>query len=504
MRRRLEVEDVTPTPEHFVKSISEQGYRLETAIADLIDNSISAGADMVEVLLDTESRPFTLFIADNGRGMTEDELRGAMRFPSRSLEETRAKSDLGRFGLGLKTASFSQTRCFSVLSRDLNSADFKGRTWDVAVLREHGWKLKVESSDEVAALLHHYRLVSDSLLGGFSSAFHPRTVVVWKGLHKFESYIENRNCADVLKAELSGTTRAYLSLVFHKFMERSTKPLKIRLNNSEVTSFNPFPTDSAGVRRLSGKNRKFGKDTIIVQGFVLPISSVDDVKNGSNRWVPPGKNLMDLEGIYIYRGERIILFGGWLGLAGRSPRMQLARLRVELGNAVDHLLHLNVAKSQVELPYDLREGFAEYVSDLRAEAEKEYLNRTIRSFRGPNETHEALIKTSATNKGAQMMINPSFPLVGALQKSLSDKQALLVKAIFRMINKELNSIRKVHEDIVFSEVNGEVNISKQEFLDIISGLLDEGWSKEFVRSQVIEKFGYDVGSLPDEVRKLIQ
>ena len=101
-------EDVTPNPEFLIKSISEQGYSFEAALADLIDNSISADASQIEILIDTNKTPYTLFIADNGKGMNEAELKNCMRFPSQSPDDVRVNSDLGRFGLGMKTASFSQ------------------------------------------------------------------------------------------------------------------------------------------------------------------------------------------------------------------------------------------------------------------------------------------------------------------------------------------------------------------------------------------------------------
>jgi histidine kinase/DNA gyrase B/HSP90-like ATPase len=226
---KLEVESLTPEPAEFIRSIAEQGYRLETAIADLIDNSISADADKVEVILDTESRPFTLYIADNGRGMDEATLKAAMRFPSGSMKNTRDVSDLGRFGLGLKTASFSQTHCFTVMARAQGSEDFKARTWDLELLAKHGWALKVESRDEVAKLQVDYRSTRSAFLGDFEGSFIPKTVVVWRGLHKFENYITEHSAADVLKKELSETTRNYLSVVFHRFMERRESALQIRL-----------------------------------------------------------------------------------------------------------------------------------------------------------------------------------------------------------------------------------------------------------------------------------
>ena len=131
----IKSEDASPNPEYLIKSIAEQGYSLETSLADLIDNSISAKADKIEILVDTDTEPFRLFLADNGEGMTEDELKNNMQFPSNSPENSRLNSDLGRFGLGMKTASFSQTRKFTVLSKKKGEKKYNGRTWDVNFLK---------------------------------------------------------------------------------------------------------------------------------------------------------------------------------------------------------------------------------------------------------------------------------------------------------------------------------------------------------------------------------
>ena len=153
-------ETVNPHPSYLIKSISEQGYRLETSLADLIDNSVAAGADAAEVLVSASEEPFTLFLADNGNGMTEKVLRESMRFPSASPDHSRKDSDLGRFGLGMKTASFSQTRCFTVLSRSKGASLYSGRTWDVRELEDGQWKLKVNSPSEIQKLLEEQAQVS--------------------------------------------------------------------------------------------------------------------------------------------------------------------------------------------------------------------------------------------------------------------------------------------------------------------------------------------------------
>lgn len=501
----LDTEDVTPKPEDFIMSIAEQGYSLETAIADLIDNSISAKADRIEVLLDTSSRPFRLFIADNGRGMDEDALKSAMRFPSSSMEGVRGASDLGRFGLGLKTASFSQTRHFTVLSKESESEDYCGRTWDVGLLREKGWVLKIESDKEVAELLAEYSSLSESLLAEFDETFHARTIVAWSGLYKFEDYIEEHDCAQILNTELTEKTRRHLSLVFHRFMERANRPLQIRLNNILVKPFNPFPTKAEGVRRLGLRNRLLGDDAIKIEGFVLPTGSIDDVRQGSSRWVPPGMGLMDLEGIYIYRVDRVILFGGWLGLTARSARMQLGRMRVEIGNSADHLLHLNIAKSQVEMPHDIRTGFKEYIAELKVEAEREYYNRTVRPFEpSTRKRTESLISTYATNRGAQMKVNSSFALITQLSESLNSDQKTVLKTVLRMVGTELNRIRNVHEDTVFTGIEGEDDLSTDELIEIVKKLRDAGFDKDFIERRCVGDLGYRLDSMPAEVTSLLK
>jgi Histidine kinase-, DNA gyrase B-, and HSP90-like ATPase len=501
----LEVEALPPEPAEFIRSIAEQGYRLETAIADLIDNSISADADKVEVILDTKTRPFTLYIADNGRGMDEATLKAAMRFPSRSMENMRGVSDLGRFGLGLKTASFSQTHCFTVMTRTQRNEDIVARTWDLDLLAKHGWALRVENQDDIAKLEADYTTTRESFLGEFAGTFTPSTVVVWKGLHKYENYITEHNAADAIKKELTETTRDFLSIVFHRFMERSENPLQIRLNNIQIKPFNPFPTEVSGVRRLGTRNRSFGEDCIKVEGIVLPTNAIEEATETDQKWTPPNKSLSDLEGVYVYRANRIILYGGWLNLARRSQRLQLARMRVEIGNSADHLLHLNVSKSQIEMPYDLRTGLTDYIKQLREEAEREFFNRTVRTFSARrNRSTEQFIVSRATNRGAQMSINPEFALVKHLEESLNPHQRSHLRGLLRMFGTELNRIRRVHSDTTFTGVAETDGLEQNELQQIVEQLLENGFEPEFIRSDIISQLGFTQNSLPAEVLQILE
>ncbi len=199
----IQSEVAEPNPEYLIKSIAEQGYSLESSLADLMDNSVSANANKIEVLIRMEQEPFTLFIADNGIGMNEEALKASMQFPSNSPEEERNALDLGRFGLGMKTASFSQTRCFTVLSRKKGTKNYSGRTWDVNYLKQVGkWRLIVNTQEEINKHIQQYRSLSEGHLNRFEN-FDVNTIVVWQGLYKFENYLEVDNRQSALKKQIT-------------------------------------------------------------------------------------------------------------------------------------------------------------------------------------------------------------------------------------------------------------------------------------------------------------
>lgn len=478
---------------------------METALADLIDNSITATASKVELLLDTERSPFSLFIADDGYGMTESELSKNMRFPSSSPESSRKDFDLGRFGLGLKTASFSQTRQFTVISRKAGSKEFKGRTWDVDFLRQtRKWHMLKNTPQEIAVLLDQYQTLSTNFLNRFSS-FTPNTIIIWQGLYKFEKYLSKDKQKESLKKELSENTSDYLSLVFHRFLDKENKNLSIRINNTQLTPFDPFPSKVSDIRKLPPKQTMFNGERIRLEGYVLPVRSLDESKNQNSEWSTPHFNLLDLEGIYIYRSDRIILFGGWNGIIRKSPNLQLARLKVDVGNKIDHLLHLNVAKSQIKIPYEVKSGFYRYMSELKAEAQREYFNRGIKKF--PNKEavqHVDLFVKSVTNKGVLLELNPGFPLIQDVIKHLSNTQKSSFKVLMRLINASLNRLRQVHYDDNFQENSDVQNgLSTADLVVTVQNMLHAGLPKQTIADNILPSLGYRQDTLPKEVLTLI-
>lgn len=491
-----------PNPEFLIKSIAEQGYSLETALADLMDNSITANASRIEVLTKIDKEPFTLFLSDNGDGMSKESLKRNMQFPSKSPEDTRESNDLGRFGLGLKTASFSQTRAFTVLSRKKGTDFFSGLTWDVKHLKNSGkWEIIINSEEEILEILEQYSNSSNDHQNS-SNDFIPNTIVVWKGLYKFENFLDVKNKQDALKEEITNTTSEYLSIVFHKFMERQTNRVDIRINNTLVKPFNPFPTDNSNLRALEPLQKEFGKDFVKIQGFVLPNSSIKETKENSNPWTPHNKSLMDMEGLYIYRADRLILFGGWNGLIKKMPRLQLGRLKIDIGNKVDHLFHLNVAKSQINIPHDLKNSFLRAIVDLKAEAQKEYFNHGLKTFtQKPSEHSSELFYKTATNKGVLLRINDEFPLLKSLKSSLNNKQKAELNFILKMSSNLINKVRQV--DNVEITGNAEKDgISIDEIVKSINELLNLGMSKDQIKKDILPNLGIKINA-HEEISNLL-
>ena len=496
----INYEDVTPNPEFLIKSISEQGYSLEAAIADLIDNSISANAKHIELLTDIVEEPFRFYLADDGIGMTLDELKENMKFPSTSPDNSRQSNDLGRFGLGMKTASFSQTRKFTVISRKKDTEKFSARTWDLEVLKfEKSWKLIVNTENEINKFLLDYYRISEEHLESFNN-FQVSTIIIWEGLYKFEEYLKLENRKKALKKEISEVTSDYLSLVFHKFMEQS-KPLKIRINNSILHPFNPFPKKEKDLRVLEFREKNFSDDIIKMEGYILPSRSIEESKNGTSIWTTKYKSLIDMEGIYIYRANRIILFGGWNGIIKRAPRMQLSRLKVDIGNSVDHLLHLNVAKSQVIIPHDLKKAFEDYVEILKYESNKEYFNRTSKNIPNKNDNKFGLFEKIPSNKGMKVELNRNYPLLKEIEKELSEKSKSNLKVLIKMINTQIDKIKDIYEEKGFLDCDNEIN--EEDLKNAIKTFKRIGFTAKIIKNELLLDLGYNLNTIPEHILKEI-
>ena len=433
--------------------------------------------------------------------MTESELSLNMQFPSNSIETVRDKNDLGRFGLGMKTASFSQTRKFTVLTRKKGTEKFSARTWDVDYLKKCGkWRIKKNSQKEINNILSDYTNSSETHQKAFND-YIPNTIIVWEGLYKFENYINPVNQYKHFKEQLNKVTSEYLGIVFHRFMETQNNPLKIRINNTVVKSFNPFKSYTGDLPRSLGlKEMRFCRDVLKMDAYVLPVSACDNEHN----WSTANNNLMDLEGLYIYRGDRIIFFGGWNNIIKKEAKLRLARLKIQVGNLNDDKLQLNVSKSKISIPYELKTGVLKYILELRNEAKKEYNNRGIRKKTNTSSAAKTeLLSRIATTKGAVYEINKNYPLISIIHESLNKKQKKNFNLFLRSLNVILNKQRHSEEEYITFMDSKDTNESNV-INNAISELIETGADLEYISSILLKDLGISESDLTDDLKKTLK
>ena len=349
--------ELTPSARRLTSSLRDIGYEFVTAVADLVDNSVSADASTVDVIIRFSGSRSCVFIVDDGHGMTTLEVDEALRFGTR---RTYVCNDLGRYGLGLKTASISQCRRLTVVSR---KAAHRRRLTTRVLDLDH-----VETSDRWQVLDRATPLVREFAAATLADA--PGTVVAWEELDRV---LPERNpdggWARRRLDNLATKTSEYLGMVFHRFIADTAERdrLVITVNGEKVDAWDPYALTEAGTTVLPATllEVEFGGATGFVRfaPHVLPprnrFSSQDAFERygGPQRWNRQ-------QGLYIYRAGRLIQSGGWSGIRAIDEHTKLARASLEFGTELDELLQTNVAKMRVNIPAAIRAQLERPVKEL--------------------------------------------------------------------------------------------------------------------------------------------
>lgn len=324
-------EIVEPNLGNFIESIRDIGYSFEVAVADLIDNSITAKANKITLLM-TPSPEIRFAMLDDGIGMNELELVEAMRLASKNPKDIRDKNDLGRFGLGLKTASFSQCRRLTLVSK--KDGRISSRQWDLDYI----------SSKNKWLLISPENITGLTLLNELEKQ-NTGTLVIWDVIDRCE------------KEELTviiDQVRKHLALVFHRFLESVDKrSVKIIINNNPIKPFNPFNLNHPATQQLPLEKIKFYSSEFSVQPYVLPHHSKLSQTEYDMHATEEG--YIKSQGFYLYRGNRILVYGTWWGLHKMSDAHKLVRIKIDIPNDMDHHWGIDVKKS-IARPTDLLKG----------------------------------------------------------------------------------------------------------------------------------------------------
>lgn len=375
--------DLSPSASSLIESIRSIGYSFDSAIADIIDNSISAKSKNVEVRINIQpDGKVDVRILDDGYGMTQDALRTAMSLGGKGPNFDRSESDLGRFGLGLKTASFSQATILTVISKSTNSSDYHGIEWDLDhVIRTNRWEASELNNDECVK-----KLLSTDL------ELLPRgTAVCWSNCDRVIQGLKTHEDLTLYIDRLIENLNQKLSLIYHKFLDK--KLLVIKINGNKIQPMDPFclrgGKDLACSTILIDEPFKIGNSKITIRAYLLPhISRM----GGSVRekQVSIDGDHTAAQGLYLYRLDRLIASGGWQNIVRKSEANKLARVDVSFGNDADHLWQLDIRKSSAVLPLAIRSKLRDLIRNISTRSRQVFSSRTRMRKTNPNSIWERI------------------------------------------------------------------------------------------------------------------
>lgn len=403
-----DIDIAAPHAASLVESLRAFGYDLPTALADLADNSITAGAKNVWIDFHWDGENSVIAVTDDGDGMSEEKLVAAMRLGSRNPRETRELGDFGRFGLGLKTASFSQCRRVTVFTKQRQGETII-RCWDIDhIAKVDKWQLLRAPSKLAAELVEK---LANPKQG---------TVVVWEKLDRLTASTTTENDADedafLRRAEQVGD---HFSAVFHRLM-CGKKAVTFFLNRKVILPWDPFLTGEAATQRFQPEKLRFQGHIVEVEPFVLPHLSKLDA--GSHRSAAGLRGWNAHQGFYIYRNCRLLVPGDWLGIKGwrQEEHYKLARIRVDLPNALDHEWEIDVTKSRAKPPEKLRRELTRIGEHTRSVAKRVYSHRGAKLI--PAEGQERVFLWEQTAKHNQVFyrVNRDHLLVKQVRAACSD------------------------------------------------------------------------------------
>lgn len=351
---------LNPQPSILIESLRDIGYSFNSALADIIDNSITANAKNIKVYAVPED-DFKVAIVDDGEGLTKNELKQAMRLGSSDPRENRAENDLGRFGLGLKTASFSQCRKLTVVSSKNGSRS--AFSWDLDYVVENNEWLVIERED-IDQIPYADKLKGDG------------TLVLWESVDRISSTDSNK---PVDYARIISEAMNHLSLVFHRFLSgtKGIKRISIAVNERDLEPTDPFNSKSHATQQLQDETICPG---VRMQVYTLPHKSAYESEQDYNKYGLRDGYLKN-QGVYLYRSNRLILYGTWFGIAKKTALTQLCRVAIDIDLNQDEEWKIDVKKVSAQLPEEVRNRLKTLITRIGAPSKRVYKKRGTKQTR---------------------------------------------------------------------------------------------------------------------------
>ena len=390
-----------PHPDALIESLRSFGYTPSAAVADLVDNSITAGASTIKIQMHWDGEDSWLSILDDGSGMNKDELVSAMRAGSQHPSVKRADHDLGRWGLGLKTASFSACRSLTVVTKSKNEPKVSRR-----------WNLDHVNKTKQWQLLHDPTEIAEQESRVLDDAEHG-TLIVWElmDLLRASDDTEDATGRDHFFSTANEIEK-HISMVFHRFMKNPQK-IEFWLNESKLSPWDPFLQEQSATQIVAHEQLP-SSPNVEVTAFVLPHVSKITPEIHSNGSGQRGWNAH--QGLYIYRNRRMIVDGSWLDLPFKQEEhYKLARIMVDLPNSSDQTWKLDAKKSTVSIPAQVLPDLIRLARVTRSEAQAVFRHRTQQKSRNASNKFTSVWKVTSRQGGRPTYrLDRSHPILANL------------------------------------------------------------------------------------------
>lgn len=346
MAKRIEN---TPSPSILMNSMRSIGYTFKTAIADIIDNSISAHAKNINIFIPINDDDLYIAILDDGDGMNRDDLFNAMKYGS---DREYTSLDLGRFGLGLKSASLSLCRILTVIAK--NNDELSAFQWNLdAVMQNSKWDcLELEESE----ILSFPKIDTLLKLGN-------GTLVIWQNFDI--AYKKNNGLVREYLSDEMAEAENHIRLVFHRYLSNKFNHLKIFVNGDQLSPLDPFLEDHPKTDSRKPSEISINGSTIKIQPFILPhMSNLNDEDINKLGGI---EALRHNQGFYIYRNDRLIIYGKWFRLSPSdvSPELyKYGRIKVDIPNSLDDIWEIDIKKQNATIPKQILNHLKKAVRDV--------------------------------------------------------------------------------------------------------------------------------------------
>ena len=419
--------DLSPSPSRLVESLRDTGYSHQAAFADIVDNSIAAGASSVKIEIFESAMGDEVFVTfyDNGSGMDRNELLNAMRYGS---EKRPSPKSLGKFGMGLKTASTAFCRNLTVIS-DKNS-ERNICCWDLDhIVKEDDWKLlEVAEEDygsEIEALI--------DIIGASNG-----TAVVWRKVDRLVANSGSEYSSKALET-LIFEIKDHLAATFGKFMQQNKDDggVQIFVNDEQLAPWDPtgmFLNNAENPERVYSQrktvpiNMKVGIETKTVNfelnGYVLPNrSDMTDEEADTVRYSN------DNQGFYIYREDRLIFSGGWPHrMYSQDSHQNLLRVELNFDHQLDDYFEIDIRKSKINFPPVLRNEIKRIMTPWRNAAIDRY-RRKVKSDppNPPNGGPEPTTPNAVDHKYSSNAIGKHQNAIGGTEVVSFDPQSQIIR-----------------------------------------------------------------------------